>query len=71
MGFKCLFLPGSNFRSRCRNSGRSADEAIHEAGPGECTRQSQSEREAGHQMEIWNGGWKDEDIARDRGVDGC
>lgn len=62
---------GSDIRSRSRNFRRYSDKAVHEAGLGQSVGLVEHEGEASDTLEIWDGRWEDEDVARDRRDDGC
>ncbi|KAE8668840.1 chromo domain-containing protein LHP1-like [Hibiscus syriacus] len=60
-----------NQKPRSRFDRRYLAEGVHEEGSGEGVGQFESKREAGDLMEVWNGRRQDENVARNRGVDGC
>lgn len=71
MVFTQICWTGSDIITGCRNNGGRAVEAVHEEGFGESVGQSEREGAASDTVEVRDGGWEDEDVAGDRGVDGC
>lgn len=63
-------LLGSACRSRSRNIRGNANKAVHETRYRKGIGKSQPEGEPSYPMEVWNGRWENEDIARDWGADG-
>lgn len=70
--FSVVFcVTGRDFRSWRRITGRSFDQAVNVERPGKGTGHAQVEWEDRDPNEVWTGGWKNEDIARDWGGIGC
>ena len=62
---------GSDIRSWSGNFRGYSDKAVHEGGLGQSVGLVEYKGEAGDTLEIWDGRWEDEDVARDWRNDGC
>lgn len=70
--FSVIFcITGCNCWSRSSNSGRTFDQADNDTGCGKGIEHTSVERETRDPNEVWTWGWKNKDIARDWGFNGC